>query len=76
MATQYTSDRHEETVEQRSEPQRLSVSAGLPQGGATIAAGKRPTAHPATYLSGKQRKAGKGTDAPRGRTTRTHPRLV
>ena len=31
MATQYMSDRHEKTAEQRGEPQRQSVSAGLPQ---------------------------------------------
>ena len=38
MATQYTSDRHEKTVEQRGEPQRPSGPAGCP-GGATTAAG-------------------------------------
>jgi uncharacterized membrane protein len=32
MTTQYTSDRHEKTAEQRGEPQRPSVSAGLPRG--------------------------------------------
>jgi uncharacterized membrane protein len=42
MATQYTSDRHEETVEQRSEPQRLSVSAGLPQGAQLSRPGSAP----------------------------------
>jgi uncharacterized membrane protein len=42
MATQYTSDRHEETVEQRGEPQRLSVSAGLPQGAQLSRPGSAP----------------------------------
>ena len=32
MATQYTSDRHEKTVEQRGEPQRPSGPAVVPQG--------------------------------------------
>src|SRR4030095_13186405 len=42
MATQYTSDRQEETVERRGEPQRLSVSAGLPQGAQLSRPGSAP----------------------------------
>src|SRR5262249_31657435 len=59
----------------RRAPEAIGIGRGAP-GGTIIAGEKRPTAHPAAYLSGKQWKASKGSDAPTGCITRTHSRLV
>ena len=64
MATQYTSDRHEKTAEQRSEPQRPSVSARLPQGAQPSRPGSSPQR---TQLRTSQESSGRRARGP------THP---
>src|SRR4029453_4472078 len=64
MTTQYTSDRHEKTAEQRGEPQRPSVSAGLPRGGQPSRPG---SAQPRTQLRTPQESNGRRARRP------THP---
>ena len=67
MARQYTSDRHEKTVEQPGEPQRPSVSAGLPQGAQPP---RRGSALQRTQLRTSQESNGRRARGP------THPRGV
>src|SRR4051812_10375956 len=63
MATQYTSDRHEKTVEQRGEPQRPSGPAVVPQG-------ERGNALQRTQLRASQESNGRRARRP------THPQSV
>jgi uncharacterized membrane protein len=67
MATHYTSEKHEKTVEQRGERQRLSVPAALPQG----AQPPRPRSAPQRT----QLRASQGSGGGRARGP-THPRGV